>query len=920
MYHHTIGCIRLKKALLLLFMLTLSACSDGGDEASPSSTAFRWDVSLAASQQPACLRPDTPLPLIVAAYNSNGEPVSNPRYEITSEAPGAIEPNGAGGWTVRGEGTTTLTVTYTGDTDPAATITPVTFVVLRDGTAPQIAAHQPARAAMVTADSDVRIQGLATDTTSPIQSLTVNGIEQVTTAALEQTMDVTPPGRWGLNVIEVAATDSCGNTATLSQSYLRSQTYRPAATTASTAASVARGQSLRLTQAAVDDQNRADIDDFATLMERYLERNLSGDLAQATSGQVIASETAGCPGVGYNLSVAAAGTTVTGPHVQALTLQSGNIRETLSFERVTVPLRLIQTTRIGIPLTGCTSATIPFSATLSASLTSDSTSVAAVDGNGRINVTMPSVAVQLADVQLTLTGVSSIDSILSSLLSLMTGYVETTIEDLIRAEVPPLLEDFLNTPLTASTTISGGPFNTTLNAIAGIDGIQVNPAATTETAYTQIHPASTGTPYPALGAIARPTAAANLATNPGPVTYAIDDNLTNQGLWALWHSGAMEIPDVIGFPGATLHVSALLPPVLMPGAQPDGVVFGIGDLKVTLTVDQLPGTPPPILGEVQVEAYASLVLDGRIEYDNGTRALHLQAAPDQRRTHMHVTRLASGTDDITDAAVRAEIETYAAQLISRAITQLADDTLVSIVLPPLRFQLDEPAAGGTVDALTMQVTALARTADHLVIDLSLQAEEPPDAPLDGALTLNEPWTQLDLFDRNIPPDYWSSTTHVEDPNATLVPARTTTVFDYRRTTRPQCDTAGNSPSGDPICLPQWQFPLNYGWYCGAGRPVVGFTENPILDPVDYCCLLHDRQIWAEVPDLKTDPIGHADGQARNACGVVMCLSQASGYPADIASRLPDVERARRQMYNKASIMCGPHVQPELPAAEIVSPQ
>ena len=51
----------------------------------------------------------------------------------------------------------------------------------------------------------------------------------------------------------------------------------------------------------------------------------------------------------------------------------------------------------------------------------------------------------------------------------------------------------------------------------------------------------------------------------------------------------------------------------------------------------------------------------------------------------------------------------------------------------------------------------------------------------------------------------------------------------------------------------------------------------------------------------------------------MCLSKATGFPADITERLPDVERARRQMYNKATILCGVEVQPELPAPEIVPP-
>ncbi len=908
-------------ALTIVLLAVLSACGGGGGSGSgqnpppppppppPPTGAFSWQVTLANPRQPTCFLPDSPLGLSVAALMQDGSSVSNPQYQVASDVAGAIEPNGAGGWTVRGEGAARVTVTYTGPTVPGATIAPVVFDVLRDGTAPVIVIDQPARGAMVIASSDVRVQGAATDATSPLQSLKINGIEQVTAAGLNQPIDALPAGRWGLNVIEAVATDSCDNTATLSQSYLRSTQYRTAATAANVGARVPRGQSLKLTQAAIDDLDRTDLDDIATLVERYLERNISDQVADATSGLVLTSEAAGCPGVGYSLSIAASGATVTGPRVRELELQTGRIRQDLSFQRINVPLRFVQVTRVGIPATGCLSTSIPFNAGLSASVTSDSAAVTTITANGRIDASIPTIAVELADVQLAFTGVGVVDNILSSLAGLMESSAEAVIEDSIRNQIPPLLEHLLNTPLTASTTISGGPFDITLSATAGVDDINVVPAATTETAFTQIHPSRTGTPYPALGAIARPTVAANLASRPGPLTYALDDNLTNQGLWALWHGGALEIPDVIGLPGTTLRVSGLLPPVLMPGGEPGAVAFGIGDLDVTLSLNLAGDTLPSVTGQVEVAAYASYLMAGTIHYDGATKDLRLRAAPEDRHIHVHVESISNGTDDIVDAQQREQIATYAERLIKGAIAALADETLVSALLPPLRFQFTELLAGGTVDALTLGVTGLTRTADHVVIDMALTAEEPPNSQLDGYLTLNNPWTQQDLQDLNIPDRFWLNTPHTEDPRPDAVPARSTTVFDYHRTTRPSCDQAG-SEGNKKVCLPQWKFPLDYGWYCGAGRPVSGFLGNPMLDPVDYCCRLHDRNLF--------DPTLAAISP-HNACGFVMCLSKATGFPADIAERLPDVERARRQMYNKASILCGVEVQPELPAPQIVPP-
>jgi len=901
-------------ALLLGWIVLLGGCnsSNTSEFVQLFTKAYSWEVSLPTNQF-SCYKPNRPLGLNVSVYNMNGALLSIPPncYSVMSDIPGAIEPFGGDDWVLRGEGPARLTVTYSCDTHPEATVMPVTFDVLRDGTPPQVDIYQPARGAMSIATDDITVLGQATDATSPIQSVTVNGIEQVTaTAGLTQDIDVTPPGHWGLNIIEVIATDSCENTVTQTQSYLRSPEYRPDATVPDAAARVARGQSLQMTQTAIDDQDRSDVDDIATLMERYLERNFSNLVAQSTSGAIILSDVAGCPGLGYTLSVAAPGATVTGPRVREIALQSGSIREDLAFDRVTVPLHFVQVTKLGLPITGCTTESIPFDATISANVTSTTTSVETVEADGWISVSLPLVSVSLTDVQLTLTGVSAVDNILSSLLGLLTSYVETILEGEIREQVPPLIEEALNTPLTASQTIAGGPFKVTLGVFAGIDGFAVNPNAATQTAYTQIYPVSVGTPYPALGAIERPTAPANLAANPGPITYAIDDNLANQGLWALWQDGGMEIPDVIGFPGTTLRISALLPPVVMPGTQPDEISFGIGDLNVALSLDLIPDMIPPVTGHVEVEAYVSYILDGKLEYDGATRDFHLRSAPENRTVYVQIKRLSDGINDITNPEFRAQIEAYTEQLLTRWIEQFADETLVSLLLPPLRFQFTEPVAGGTVDAIEMEVTALSRSADHFIIDMMLKAEEPTNSQLDGYLTLNNPWTRQDLIDQNIPIRFWDNTPTMEDPVASAIPSKSITVFDYQRTTRPECDAAGNSPAGDPICLPQWKFPLDYGYYCGAGRPVVGWTENPILDPVDYCCRLHDRNLF--------DPQGGATSP-HNACGFVMCVSQATGFPADITSRMPDVERARRQMYNKASILCGPNIQPELAPPEIVAP-
>jgi hypothetical protein len=93
-----------------------------------------------------------------------------------------------------------------------------------------------------------------------------------------------------------------------------------------------------------------------------------------------------------------------------------------------------------------------------------------------------------------------------------------------------------------------------------------------------------------------------------------------------------------------------------------------------------------------------------------------------------------------------------------------------------------------------------------------------------------------------------------------------------------------------------------GYYGGGGFPPVPTPETSRfragtpepLDPSDYCSRLHDEQAWGQ-RTLTFHP---------SECGIVMCLSKASGLPADVMAKLPDVEAARQFWYNGAASLCG----------------
>lgn len=197
---------------------------------------------------------------------------------------------------------------------------------------------------------------------------------------------------------------------------------------------------------------------------------------------------------------------------------------------------------------------------------------------------------------------------------------------------------------------------------------------------------------------------------------------------------------------------------------------------------------------------------------------------------------------------------------------------------------------------------------------------------EGQLTLNNVWTQADLDDENI--DLSIRYQGQNQPEG-RVRSYTTLVQQYR-VRRKQCEAdaqefyprqtldlsvLGTYHFRDRKCYPQQtdephgleenfvrpgakRVLARYGYYCGAGiSPFSAFgagAPEP-LDGVDYCCRLHDAQAWNQTDDVF---------DRSNECGIAMCLAKATGLPANVLDRMPDVKVARDYWYGGAATACG----------------
>lgn len=172
---------------------------------------------------------------------------------------------------------------------------------------------------------------------------------------------------------------------------------------------------------------------------------------------------------------------------------------------------------------------------------------------------------------------------------------------------------------------------------------------------------------------------------------------------------------------------------------------------------------------------------------------------------------------------------------------------------------------------------------------------------DGQLTLNNPWTRADLDNEQIIESIGYQQTVNSHPAGRVRPY--TTLVQQYRAKRKQCERDANVPNteDEPSCYPKnvgaiVAFNGRYGYYCGAGFPPISPFASKApepLDGVDYCCRLHDERVWSKA--------GYSP-LTSDQCGIVMCLSMASGS-ANVMAQMPDVEEARQYWYTGASSVC-----------------
>lgn len=616
-----------------------------------------------------CFWQDRGLPLLYIVYDEWANVVDPEDYDLTvwSTPAGVTYQNGIVSIPQEGDYTIWVSLSAATPQAPTSTISPFSSTVRVDSTPPVIDITSPARAvSLEQATATVAISGDVYDGISAIESVTINGNPiTVTPGATTLGLSESQTSVWGLNVITGSAVDECGNRRVIAQSFLRSGQYFTAATSPISAARATSGLLARLNQPVIDDTNRNDVDDLATIAWMML----SGMDLDAIIPDPIADKWEwkcndcffywDCADHGYR--VEKNGTfTYSQPTIDWLYAVDGGIFLGLSISNLDLPLSAMGW--YNAPCLGDYSGGGSGAVQASYVWVDATLSIALAGANPQVSICPSCIDIGFSndlwiDIDWDLGDFlgdfldSFLDEIVNLVLGLFQSQIEGLLEDTLRTQLPPVIEGFLSGFELAAGFDIPAPLGLHLNLASGLDYIDFDGPMGWGNGelglYTQIFPDSRASQIPSgsPGTIRRRPAASdpvgpgtNFDSSQYTFGLGLEDDVLNQVLWGVWYGGGLELDlaEILALAGGynldgvTLQISAKLPPVIMPGSGSNQIYIGLGDAYVDATVNlsALLGVEDPNAPPLHVGMYLSTLLGGFLDLNPATNELLVALDPD----------------------------------------------------------------------------------------------------------------------------------------------------------------------------------------------------------------------------------------------------------------------------------------------------
>ncbi len=679
-----------------------------------------WSVNLLDQD---CYWADRRLPLAIDVYDYWGNRVANPAVTVSTVPSGGIIAENNGRYSVGdSDGDYAITATIGGSHHAGANLPDFTGDIRVDSTPPLISITSPLRGATLESgtmeDSDVSITGSISDSVSPLKSATFND-QAVSIGGKQKTVALSrnQSSRWGLSMITVEAEDECGNFSVLAQSYLRSPAYSPLSpdpadpqNPVDPAVQVkpeAVGQALtaQFNQVIIDDGDRADNDDVASLGEAVaLNTDLDArlpDILMITpdsngDGQIDTYKTCIGKTTWYGgHKVTKNGTfTYSNPRVEYIKAVSGGLKVKMTIDDMRLPIYVEKTVEPGFCI--LSNKFEKAGTALLEQATLEGTGAMALAG-GKADANFSGVSVNLYHPDaaaglpyLDIEWWEPIDDILDSVLNSIAGTLVPSLKDGIAlTRLEPLVEDFFSNFSLATSFTVPAPVNMTINLESGFDYLAFSGPENSGNAgvglYAQVFPSSRGANIDATarGPIRRNGDRPTFSSSDYAFGLALKDDLVNQALWAVWYGGGLDLDDATsllssGMDNVELSIQFKSPPVMMPGratnqseagiSGPHEVDLGVGDIYIDASVDI------PEFGDVDVSMHVSAILGGFIDLKSSTNELILGLDGSNPLVWVQI-------DSIGEPALQGRVSVLFTEVIRALLPKLLKSVVKKIPLP-----------------------------------------------------------------------------------------------------------------------------------------------------------------------------------------------------------------------------------------------
>lgn len=604
------------------------------------------------------------------------------------------------------DGTYTVTATVDPPTESGDPLTAQTTIVV-NGNGPTIQCTGPRDGTMIDAvpGSTITVSGTVDDT-SGVSAVMVNGsAATVDGGTFSAPLDV----RFGMNFVDIIATDTFGTENSTTCTFLVSDRWAPDSSTTGDMVS------LKLGMGAIDDGNRADgLDSLNDLLHTVVN---SPGLRNQLHSTLLANnplKPSSCDQSVFGICVLRSqirylDSQLNGPNTTSLALVNNGLQASVSLQNTRIQLRANgHVAGINYDTTGwATFSSITVNLTFDVSLSA---------GRPRISVRPGSVSVNVGSISTSFGGLDG--AIINIIVSILNGTVRNLVSNLMRDYIEDSFNDVLDGLLSGlDISTLGSTFN-----VPRLDGgtIPLNfgvgfSSVSTTTARMLIGIGSrfsgpVNVAFPTLGVAIPPGTAPNppLLDDPGlsgaqNMGVSIQSGLFNQVMHALWRGGLLDASvtgsDLGG--GLPAGVSAVINGRLPPVAQitGEGVEVGIGALDLDLVYPGL--FEEPIRVTLGALASTDVALAGN----------------DLSFSAISIDELFFSTGDVSlDPATRDVLESFLRTLVQSIVDNVLNDSLPALPIPSFELPSSLTTYGlpaGT--ELGIRSPVLAREAQHFVL-------------------------------------------------------------------------------------------------------------------------------------------------------------------------------------------------------------